>query len=76
MIMGGGGASSQRFSLTVGIMARNVLNHLNTNPPSGVIGSPFFGVPNSLAGGGRGPGGLFASGAAPRKIELQLMFNF
>ena len=73
--MGGGGASGQRYSLTVAVNARNVFNIVNTNPPSGVVTSSFFGVPNSLAGG-RGPGGFFSSGTAPRKIELMLMFNF
>lgn len=69
---GGGGASGQRYSLTVAVNARNVFNIVNTNPPSGVLGSPFFNVPNSLASG-RGP---FSNGTAPRKIELMLMFNF
>lgn len=72
-MIAGGGASGQRYSLTVGVSARNVFNVVNTAAPSGVIGSPFFGVPNSLAGFGRGP---FSTGTSPRKVELLLMFNF
>lgn len=66
----GDSTTSQRYNLTVGIMARNVLNHLNLAPPVGVITSPFFGESTAMAGG------YGASNAVDRRVELQARFSF
>ena len=63
-------AAPGRYSLTLGIDARNVFNKVNLGLPVGVLGSPFFGQANSLAGG------PFTTGAAVRRIDLQLVFAF
>jgi hypothetical protein len=67
---GGGAVSNRRYSLTLSVNARNVLNHPNLGAPIGNLTSPIFGESNSLAGG------PFSSGPAVRKIELQAMFSF
>lgn len=67
---GGGDASGQRYTLTFSVGIRNVFNNVNLNAPVGVLSSPIFGEANSLA---RGP---FSSGAANRRIDLQLNFSF
>jgi hypothetical protein len=66
----GDSTTSQRYNLTVGIMARNVLNHLNLAPPVGVITSPFFLQSTAMAGG------YGASNAVDRRVELQARFSF
>ena len=76
-MMGAGGApqpSSRRYSITLSVNASNVLNHVNWAPPSGDLGSPFFGQYRSLASG-------FATmstggGTYNRKIDAQLRFSF
>ena len=75
---GGGGfrgpfsdsTTSQRYNLTIGIQARNLLNHLNLMPPIGVITSPFFLQSTAMAGG------YGASNAVDRRVELQARFSF
>jgi hypothetical protein len=57
--------------LTVGINARNLLNHVNPGMPTGILTSPYFGRSNSLAGG-FGP----VSAANNRRLELQARFSF
>ena len=70
-MFGGDSASSgQRYSLTFGISARNLLNKVNEGLPVGVISSSFFGHANSLAGG------PFGSQAANRRVDLQMTFSF
>jgi hypothetical protein len=69
-MFGGGAASNRRYSLTLSVNARNVLNHPNFGAPIGNLTSPIFGESNGLAGG------PFSSGPAVRKIELQAMFSF
>jgi len=64
------GNSGQRYSLTLGISARNMFNYVNEGTPVGVISSPIFGQANSLAGG------PFGSQASNRRIDLQLSFSF
>jgi hypothetical protein len=66
----GMGSNDRKYSLTVGIFARNIFNNVNVNPPIGVLTSPLFGESNSLA---TGP---FSSGAANRRIDLQMSFSF
>jgi hypothetical protein len=71
--MGGiglGSATNRRYSLTFSVNARNVFNNINYAPLVGNLSSPLFGQPNAIAGG------PYGSSSAPRKIELQAMFNF
>lgn len=73
--IGLGSATDRRYSLTFGISARNVLNHVNLGPPVGNLSSPLFAESNSLSGGpGFGFGG--GSSAANRKIDLLMTFSF
>src|SRR5579863_2504158 len=67
---GGGENSGQRYSLTFGISARNLLNDVNEGTPVGVISSPIFGQANSLAGG------PFGSAASNRRVDMQVTFSF
>jgi Carboxypeptidase regulatory-like domain len=62
--------TSRRYNLTFSATARNVLNIVNPAIPIGTVTSSLFEHSNALASG------PFSSGAANRKIELQLMFNF
>jgi Carboxypeptidase regulatory-like domain len=73
--MGGGGiglgsATNRRYSLTIGILARNIFNRENLATPIGNLDSPKFGESVALAGG------PYSSQAANRKIELQASFSF
>ena len=65
-----GSATNRRYSLTFSVNARNVFNNINYAPLVGNLSSPIFGQPNAIAGG------PYGSSSAPRKIELQAMFNF
>ena len=68
---GFGGTSNRRYSLTLSVNARNVLNNVNRATPIGTLSSrQLFGQSNGLAGG------PFSSGAANRKVELQASFSF
>jgi len=67
---GGGENSGQRYSLTFGISARNLLNDVNEGTPVGVISSPIFGQANSLAGG------PFGNPASNRRVDMQVTFSF
>lgn len=66
----GGGGGGQRYSITFNVDARNVFNKVNLGNPVGNLSSPLFGQFNSLAGG------PFSTGAAVRRIDLQLAFSF
>ena len=68
--MFGGDTSGQRYSVTFGVSAQNVLNNVNEGLPVGVITSPIFGTANGLAGG------PMASQASNRRLVLQMAFNF
>ncbi|MBV9480423.1 MAG: carboxypeptidase regulatory-like domain-containing protein [Acidobacteria bacterium] len=78
MIAGGtaglGRATDRRYSLTFGVSARNLLNHVNLGPPVGNLSSPLFAESNSLATG-PGFGGSFSS-AANRRVDLMATFSF
>ncbi len=63
--------SERRYNLTMGVGVRNVFNNVNVSNPSGVLGSKFFNVANSLQGGPFSPGS-----SANRRIELQATFSF
>jgi hypothetical protein len=64
----GSSPSSRRYSLTLGVGARNVFNVVNLGTPVGQLSSPLFGKSNSLAGFG-GMGGN-------RSIDFQIAFAF
>jgi len=76
-IGGGGGsasASSGRYSLTISMNIRNLLNHNNPGPITGDITSPLFGRANQpFSGVG---GGIFTESANNRRLELQTRFTF
>lgn len=65
-----GPSTDRRYNLTFGVNVRNVFNKVNPANPSGVLGSTFFSVPNSLQGG------PFSTGSAVRRIDLQATFSF
>jgi hypothetical protein len=65
-----GPSTDRRYNLTFGVNVRNVFNKVNAANPSGVLGSSFFGIPNSLQGG------PFSTGSAVRRIDLQATFSF
>ena len=69
--LGTGGGGSGR-SLILSIAGRNIFNHLNQGPITGVVGSPLFGESNQIAGGI----GAFSGSANNRRIELQALFTF
>jgi hypothetical protein len=76
-LFGGGGPmnmssnSDRRYNLTLGVSVRNIFNNVNVANPNAVLGSPLFGISNSLQGG------PFSSGSsANRRIDLQATFSF
>jgi hypothetical protein len=77
----GGGGTNHRYNVTLSVNARNLFNYTNADTPSGVLNpptadvpqasaSPFFNVPNHLAGG------PFSAQSASRLIYLQAAFSF
>ena len=66
--------TSRRYNLTIGLSARNVLNHDNPGPIIGIITSPLFGRANQIAGAPNGEG--FSENASNRRLELQIRFSF
>jgi hypothetical protein len=82
--LGGGGLSgarngpgrldasvSRRYSLTFSAFGSNILNHTNFGTPNGVLGSPYFGQSQSLAGNF-----FMGSSSGNRTISLQSSFSF
>jgi len=75
-LFGGGGptmsgpSTDRRYNLTLGAGVRNIFNKVNESNPSGVLSSPYFNIPNGLAGG------PFSTGSAVRRIDLQAVFSF
>ena len=65
-----GNETNHRYNLTFSINARNLFNNVNYAPPIGNLDSPLFGQSNALAGA------PFSSGAATRRIDLQMIFSF
>jgi hypothetical protein len=64
------GSTNRKYSLTLGVNARNVFNNVNLATPVGNLSSPQFGGANSLAGG------PYNNNTANRRIDLQLTFSF
>lgn len=67
---GGPERSSQRYSLTFSVNARNLFNNVNPAPPIGNLSSALFGKSTALAGG------VFNTQSANRRVDLQVMFAF
>ncbi len=67
-------STSRRYNLTIGMSARNLLNHDNPGPIIGNITSPLFGRANQIAGAPNGEG--FSENASNRRLELQIRFAF
>jgi hypothetical protein len=63
-------AEGSKYSLTLSVSARNLLNLVNLDTPVGNLSSPLFGTSNSIHG--FGPGGASAN----RTVELQARFAF
>ncbi|HYL35094.1 MAG TPA: carboxypeptidase regulatory-like domain-containing protein [Bryobacteraceae bacterium] len=70
----GSPTTPHRYNLTLGLSARNLLNHNNPGPIIGNITSPLFGFANQIAGGPNGEG--FFETANNRRLEMQLRFQF
>src|SRR5581483_7364885 len=66
-------STGRRYNLTIGIMARNLLNNVNYGSPIGVLTSPLFGQSIGIAGG-YGPEGQYP--VDNRRIEFQSRFTF
>jgi hypothetical protein len=67
-------SSERRYSLTVGMSARNLTNHNNPGPIIGNITSSLFGQSNQIAGTPNGEG--FSESASNRRLELQIRLSF
>src|SRR5262249_30654244 len=66
--------ANRRYSLSVSMSIRNILNHTNPGPIIGNITSPLFGNANQMAGNVNGEG--FSENANNRRLELQSRFQF
>jgi hypothetical protein len=69
-----GPVTNHRYNLSVGMSARNSLNHTNPGPITGDITSPLFGRANQSAGNVNGEG--FSENADNRRLEMQIRFTF
>ncbi len=69
---GGFDNTEHRYNLTLGINARNILNHENLNTPNGSITSPYFLQSTGITGGY----GAESTASNQRRIDLQLRFAF
>ena len=67
-------SSDRRFGLSIGMSARNLLNHNNPGPIIGDITSPLFGHANQIAGNPNMEG--FLENANNRRLEMQIKFLF
>ncbi len=67
-------STDHRYTLTIAMSARNILNHNNPGPIIGNINSPLFGQANQLAGTPNGEG--FSENASNRRLELQIKVSF
>jgi hypothetical protein len=65
-----GGVSNHRYSLTFGVAARNIFNHVNLATPVGNLGSRVFGQSNGLFGM------PYSQSTSNRRIDLQATFGF
>jgi hypothetical protein len=72
------GPSEKRFTVTISVIAANVINHVNPGGYVGALLSPQFGEPTMLNGGFGGGvgGGAFGSPANNRRLEFQTRLAF
>jgi hypothetical protein len=70
---GSAASGKHRYSLSVSMSIRNLLNHTNPGPVIGNITSPLFGQANQPAGAG---GFGFSEAANNRRLELQMRLTF
>ncbi len=68
--------TGRRFSLAVGLVGRNLLNHNNPGPFIGDVTSSLFGQANQPYGVGSLGGTGFSESANNRRLELQTRFTF
>lgn len=66
--------AERRYTLSVSLAIRNLLNHTNPGPIIGNITSPLFGQANQMAGGANGEG--FSENADNRRLEMQMRLAF
>src|ERR1700730_12590630 len=65
-------STNRRYSLTLGIVGRNIFNNVNTGNPIGNLSAPpgVFGEPNALAGR------LFSDSTSNRRVDLSMLSCF
>ena len=70
--MGGGPSvsSNRRYTLMLGVNARNIFNNVNVATPIGNLTSTLFGEANGLAGR------PYSDSTSNRRLDLQLTFTF
>lgn len=68
--------TGHRFSLAVGVVCRNLLNHNNPGPFIGDVTSSLFGQTNQPYGVGSLGGTGFSESANNRRLELQTRLTF
>ncbi len=66
--------AERRYSLSLSLSMRNLLNHTNPGPIIGNITSPLFGQANEVSGNRNGEG--FSENANNRRLELQMRLAF
>lgn len=69
----GPSSTHRRFTLTISMQIRNLMNHNNPGPIIGNVTSPLFGQANQPAGSGTR---IFSENANNRRLELQMRFTF
>jgi hypothetical protein len=67
-------SSPRKYTVTLAMSGRNILNHTNQGPIIGNIASPLFGRSNQMAGTPNGEG--FSENANNRRYELQLRLTY
>jgi hypothetical protein len=68
----GGESTEHRYNLTLGINARNIINHENLNTVNGALISPYFLDSTGITGGF----GAEQTASNQRRIDIQLRFSF
>src|SRR5271166_510097 len=63
-------STNHRYSLTFGVIGRNIFNNVNLATPIGNLGSPLFGESNGLAGR------PYSDSSSNRRLDLQVTFAF
>ena len=69
-------SDNHRYTISLAVSIRNILNHNNPGPIIGNLTSPFFGRANQSAGSTGFGGTGFLESANNRRLELQMKFTF